>query len=158
MFETATRDQTLLLQSSMLAIRTKIHESQLAVQTEVRTAAEQIELSNRVEHEDTRQIMQNESHQITVSVELAAQLSADQHEELMAEVAALQSTVAGLQEDMATIARLFEAKDQYLIEVLSKIAKATSDKTRRALQADANAITATMIALAEVYRQILVRV
>ena len=158
MFETATRDQTLLLQSSMLAIRTKIHEGQLAVQTEVRTAAEQIELSNRVEHEDTRQVLQDESHQITVSVELAAQLSADQHEELMDEVAALQSTVAGLQEDMATIARLFEAKDQYLIEVLSKIAKATSDKTRRALQADANAITATMIALAEVYRQILVRV
>jgi hypothetical protein len=148
-FQTATRDQTVLLQASMLAIKDKVDESQVAVQTEVRNAAADIELANRAEHVDTRQIVQDESDRIAASMEATAQLDADQHEET-------RLMIAELQGDLMNVMRLFQAKEQHLQEVLQKILEATNEKKRKVLQADGNAITVTLVALAEVYRQILV--
>jgi hypothetical protein len=138
-----------LLQVSMIAIRERIGESQVAVQVEVRNAAEGIELANQAEHVDTRQMLLDEGDRITASLEATAQLDADQHEETRLKIAELQG-------DLMNVMKLWQAKEQHLQDVLRQILEATSEKKRKVLQADGNAITETLVALAEVYRQILV--
>ena len=94
-------------------------------------------------------MLQDEGDRITASLEATAQLDADQHEETRLKIAELQG-------DLMNVMKLWQAKEQHLQDVLRQILEATSEKKRKVLQADGNAITETLVALAEVYRQILV--
>jgi len=170
-FQNNLSDHSVLVRDSLAKTRSLIQQNHETTRIEIQQSTVHVEQRSREEHAITRQNIQNEGDRVIVSnkdaartvartVELA-EVSLQDTLESNAETNTLQhnltqSQIAELKDALRQLSAQIEARDRQLEDLLADLSKTKSEKKRKMLREQSNAVTAAIFALKIMYCRFLV--
>ncbi|KAI0546719.1 hypothetical protein F4679DRAFT_587244 [Xylaria curta] len=168
-FQSTVSDHNVLICGLHEETRRYIQQNHETTRLELRQVATHMAKINQAEHAKTRHEIQQEGKRVTASnrdsnrlvadavdlvevhlqdtLELSSETNSIQHEQTQSQIASVKKALRQLSEQL-------QARDQELRDILAALDKSTSKKKRKLLRERSKAVTAAILALQTMYRNL----